>query len=201
MVRRSADPCRTLWTTTSTRCWGSRCLDAIGDEDVQHVKAKLSHRSAKTINNVLLVLSRVLRIAVKWKVIDRMPCMIELLKTAKPTPAFYEFDHYERLAEAASKIDLRTLVVVLLGGDAGLRRGEMLGLRWSDVDFQRRQLVVAQGVWEGKDPKGLRPGRHRITDLPKGGRGRVVPAGSDRSLERAAPSFRRNFWRDDGDGA
>jgi integrase len=154
---------------------GDRRLDAIGDEDVQHVKARLSHRSAKTINNVLLVLSRVLRIAVKWKIMGRMPCTIELLKTAKPTPVFYEFDHYERLVEAASKIDLRTRVVVLLGGDAGLRRGEMLGLRWSDVDFHRRQLDVAQGVWEGKDPKGLRPGRHRITDLPKGGRGRVVP--------------------------
>jgi integrase len=154
---------------------GDRRLDAISDEDVQHIKAKLSHRSAKTINNVLLVLSRVLRIAVRWKVTDRMPCTIECLKTAKPTPAFYEFDHYERLTEAAAKVELRTLVVVLLGGDAGLRRGEMLGLRWSDVDFHRRQLVVAQGVWEGKDPKGLCPGRHRITDLPKGGRERVVP--------------------------
>jgi integrase len=154
---------------------GDKGLDAIGDEDVQTVKAKLSHRSAKTINNVLLVLSRLLRIAVRWKVIDRMPCTIDLLKTAKPTPAFYEFDHYERLAEAASQVDLKTRVVVLLGGDAGLRRGEMLGLRWSDVDFHRRQLLVTLGVWEGKDPKGSSPGRRRFTDVPKGGRGRVVP--------------------------
>jgi hypothetical protein len=78
---------------------GCRRLDAIEDEDVQSLEARLAERCAKTVNNVLLVLSRVLRIAVKWKVIDRMPCTIELLKTAKPTPAFYEFDHYQRLVE------------------------------------------------------------------------------------------------------
>ena len=66
-------------------------------------------------------------------------------------PSFLEFAEYERLIEAAVKTDVRTPVIALLGGDAGLRRGEMLGLRWTDVDFVRRQLVVSQGVWEGKN--------------------------------------------------
>jgi hypothetical protein len=40
-------------------------------------------------------------------------------------PAFYEFEDYARLVEAAGRIDARTLVVILLRGDAGLRRGEI----------------------------------------------------------------------------
>jgi integrase len=67
-------------------------------------------------------------------------------------------------------------VVLLLGGEAGLRRGEILGLRWCDVDFTRRQLVVAQAVWEGKgEADRMARGRRRYADSPKGGRGRVVP--------------------------
>jgi integrase len=154
---------------------GDKRLDAIEDEDVQLLKAALVHRTAKTVNNVLHVLSKLLRVAIKWKVIDRMPCTIELLKAAKPTHSFYEFDEYDRLAVSAAKLDARTHVIVLLGGDAGLRRGEMLGLRWSDVDFRRRQLVVVQSVWEGRGPSGSTCGKRRFTDVPKGGKGRVVP--------------------------
>jgi hypothetical protein len=67
---------------------GRKRLDAIDDEDVQQVKARLSHRTAKTVNNVLHVLGKVLRVALKWKVIDRLPCAIELLRAAKPMPTF-----------------------------------------------------------------------------------------------------------------
>jgi integrase len=155
---------------------GDKRLDAISEEDVQTLKAKLSARKAKTINNVLHVLSGMLRTATKWKVIDRMPCAIEPLKAPKPTTTFYEFDEYERIVQAAAKIERRTHVIVLLGGDAGLRRGEMLGLRWCDVDFTRRQLTVSQGVWEGKGAADrTAEGRRRYTDVPKGGRGRFVP--------------------------
>jgi integrase len=154
---------------------GKKRLDAIDDEDVQRVKARLAHRTAKTVNNVLHVLGKLLRVALKWKVIDRLPCTIELLKAAKPMPIFYEFEEYERLVEAASNLDARTHLVVLLGGDAGLRRGEMLGLRWIDVDLHRAQLLVTQGVWEGRDPSGMVAGRRRFTDVPKGGKGRIVP--------------------------
>lgn len=92
-----------------------------------------------------------------------MPCRIELLKVKSFRTAFYEFDEYARLVHAAETIDLRTMLVVLLGGDAGLRRGEMIAVRWCDVDFARRQLHVQQAVWR------------ETTDTPKGGRGRIVP--------------------------
>jgi integrase len=145
------------------RLLGDKKLDAITDEDVQNVKADLATKSRKTVNNVMSVLNKLLKVAVKWKVIKEIPCSIELLKVSSPVPTFYEFDEYERLAEAAKTIDLSTLVVVLLGGDAGLRRGEMIGLRWCDVDFRRQQLVIEQSVWAG------------IADAPKSGHGRIIP--------------------------
>lgn len=39
-------------------------------------------------------------------------------------------------------------LVVLLGADAGLRRGEMANLKWEDVDFDNNQLYIASNKTE-----------------------------------------------------
>jgi integrase len=52
---------------------------------------------------------------------------------------------------------------VLLGGEAGLRCGEMMALEWTDVDPDKRQLCVQRSEWKG----------HVTT--PKGGRLRYIP--------------------------
>ena len=59
----------------------------------------------------------------------------------------------------------------------------MLGLKWGDVDFKRRQLTVVEAVWEGKRSEDN--GRERVTDILKGGRSRVIPLTS--SLSDAPP--------------
>jgi hypothetical protein len=94
---------------------GDKRLDRISDEDVQAIKAELGSRSRKTVNNVIALLGHTLRIALKWKVIGTLPCTIELYKVSHNVPAFYEFEDYARLVEAAGRIDTRTLVTVLLG--------------------------------------------------------------------------------------
>ena len=53
--------------------------------------------------------------------------------------------------------------MVLLGGDAGLRCGEMIALEWGDVDLAKRQLCVRQSDWNGQ------------VGTPKSGRLRYVP--------------------------
>jgi integrase len=143
--------------------FGSRGLDAIKNEDVQRLKAQLVSKSPKTVNNVLTVLSVLLKRAVEWEVIDRMPCTVKLLRVEKGEAAFYDFEEYERLAEVARAIDRRTLLIVLLGGDAGLRCGEMIALEWSDVDLSKRQLCVRHSDWNG------------LVGPPKNGRLRYVP--------------------------
>src|SRR5712691_4202187 len=142
---------------------GSKRLDAITTEDVQHMKQHLHDRSPKTVNNVLVVLNVLLKRAVEWDVIDRMPCAIRLLPIPKPSAGFYDFEEYERLVEAAKAGDPNAYLIVLLGGDAGLRCGEMMALEWRDVDLGKRQLCVQRSEWKG-----------HVT-VPKGGRLRYVP--------------------------
>ena len=141
---------------------GDKPLNLVTTEEVQRLKAALGHRSAKTVNNVLTVLSVLLRTAVEWGVIARLPCTIRLLATPKGTANFYDFEEYERLLEKASTDPLARLVA-LLGGEAGLRCGEIMALEWNDVNLQKRQVCVARSDWKG-----------HVT-VPKGGRLRYVP--------------------------
>ena len=142
---------------------GIRRLNGITTEDIQHLKSSLSTRASKTVNNVLTTLNTLLRVAVEWSVIDEMPCTIKLLKAAKPEMAFHDFPAYEQLVEAAEAIDANSYLIVLLGGEAGLRCGEMLALAWTDVDLNTHQLCIQRSDWDG-----------HIT-APKGGRLRYVP--------------------------
>lgn len=171
--------------------FASRRLNEIGDEDVQQLKAGLRDRTVKTTNNVLTVLNTLLKAAVEWGVMDRLPCRIRLLKTSVPTVRFYEPEVYEGLVEAAAKEDPRVHLAVLLGGDAGLRLGEIIALEWPDVDFRRGLLLVRRSEWQGE------------VTLPKGGRERRVPM--TRRLTEALRVHRhlrslRVLVQDDGSG-
>jgi len=140
---------------------GSKKLDAITNEHVQRLKRQLVDHAAKTANNVLTVLNVMLKKALEWDLIERMPCTVRLLPIPKPSAGFYDFDEYERLIAAAQ--DGTALLIVLLGGEAGLRCGEMIGLQWDDVDLVKRQIGVQRSEWRGH------------IGIPKGGRGRYVP--------------------------
>ena len=45
--------------------------------------------------------------------------------------------------------DTETLLIVPLGGQPGLRRGEMIALEWSDIDFAKPQRCVRRSDWNG----------------------------------------------------
>ena len=170
---------------------GTKRLDAITTEDVQRLKTKLRDRAPKTVNNVLTVLSILLKKATEWGVIDRMPGAVKLLPIPKPSAGFYDFDEYERLVDGA-KVDPNAYLIVLLGGEAGLRCGEMIGLEWRDVDLGKRQLCVQRSEWKGHVtvPKG---GRHRYVPLTI----RLAAALRDHRHLRSA----RVLCRDDGSAA
>jgi integrase len=142
---------------------GARRLDKISNEHVQKVKLALADKSPKTVNNVLTLLRILLRKAVEWDELDKLPCTIKLLPNPKKTMGFHDFEEYERLLVVARKRSADAYLMVLLGGDAGLRLGEIVGLEWRDVDLSARRLTVQRSDWLG-----------HVT-VPKSGRSRRLP--------------------------
>lgn len=145
--------------------FGKVRLDQIDDEAVLRLTGRMLKKnySPKTINNVLSTLSMLLKTAVRFKVIREMPCTITMLRVPPSDFIYYEVDQYEDLVDAAKKLDDRIHVMVLLGGDAGLRLSEILGLEWPDIDLMRGSLRVERGEVRGK------------VDSPKNNRMRRVP--------------------------
>ena len=161
---------------------GSRRLDEITTEDVQRIQQSLSSKAAKTVNNVLTVLNVLLKAAVEWEVIERLPCSTKLLPISKGSTAFYDFGGFERLVEAAHVQNPRAHLLVLLSGEAGLRLGEMVALEWSDIDFVKPQVCVQRSAWKGQigSPKSGRIGMcHSPSDL-QGLCGSIVIFAADR---------------------
>ncbi len=79
---------------------------------------------------------------------------------------------------AAKAIDIRTYLLVLLSGEAGLRSGEMVALEWTDLDLTKRLICVQRNVWEGH------------VDSTKGGRLRCPGTAHCREIS----------WKHFGDG-
>ena len=143
---------------------GHKRLDAIKSEDVQRLKRNLEAKSPKTVNNVLAVLSVLLKKAVEWEVIDAHAVHGEApAGDARDRRGSTTSTSTNGSSKRRAVLDPRTHLIVLLGGEAGLRCGEMIALEWADVDLGNRQLCIRRSDWNGQ------------VTTPKGGRLRHVP--------------------------
>lgn len=146
--------------------FGKLRLDAIGPERIEGFKAKKLEEelAPKTINNLLTVLRRILAVAAEWGKIKSVP-HVRWLKVPPPDFDFLDFDEARRLAAAAAAPEWRCMIV--LGLRTGLRQGELLALRWDDVDLVAGRLVVKRAVSRG------------IVGTPKSGKRREIPLSDD----------------------
>ncbi len=147
--------------------FGRLPLDEIGERRIEAYKAKKldSQLCKKTVNNHLTVLRRMLVLARRFKLIEHVPEII-WLKAPRPEFDFLAFDEADRLLAGA---DGEWQAMVLVGLRAGLRQGELLGLRWEDVDLMAGKLLVRQAITRG------------VVGTPKSGKPREVPL-SDQAL-------------------
>lgn len=139
---------QSIWDRHLKDRFAKQRLDTITTEQIQVMKGELGHLSPKRVNNILTVLRTMLRQAVRWGVIATMPEITEV-KTPDVEMEFYDEQHYERVVDASRQLGPHYYLSVLLAGDAGLRAGEIRGLRWRDIDHKQSQLRVQQAEWRG----------------------------------------------------
>ena len=139
--------------------FGALRVDQLDDDHVLEIK-KLD-LAASTINKILQALGQILRGAQAKGFVKDLP-KIQRLKNTGHRHDFYPPPEYDRLVHAAAS-DPRALVLVLLGGDAGMRIGEIIALEWSRVDFAANKVHVELADWNGH------------VGPPKGGKPRSVP--------------------------
>lgn len=169
--------------------FGSLPLEGVSVERIEHYKgAKLRQGlSAKTINNQLVVLGKLIRTAVEWGVLDAAP-KIKLLKAATP-----KFDHLSPVETALLLSDTSEPMwreMLLVAVRTGLRMGELFALDWSDIDLGHRLVSVRRSMVDG------------IIGTPKSGKERHVALTDDVCRALSARRKRQGlvFEREGGGG-
>jgi integrase len=128
---------------------GERRLDEIGIDDILALIAGLSKQgyAGTTIHAVLTPLSRLFAHAARRGLIEVNP-ISKLDRTERPRVWRQERpvltrDEIGRLLEAASPCQRTILVPAVL---SGLRQGELLGLRWRNIDFDNQVIQVRSAL-------------------------------------------------------
>ena len=144
-----------------------------------------------TMHQIHKLLGQILASAVKAKKLARSP-MVDV--EAKPKAKRRDKIEVLTRAELAALLDSFRghwlYMPTLLAASTGLRRGELLGLRWQDIDFKKGTLQVAQAVGQDWSPGRLVASRPRQPAAPhyqitESGSGRTQTP-SQRAI-RAAP--------------
>lgn len=106
---------------------------------------KQGHLSARAIHHALATLTAILESAIDEDILLRNPAKkISVRKSdAREIPALSAAQVAELLAGLRETL-LKVPTLVAIG--TGLRRGELLGLRWSDVDFEAKVLHVRHSL-------------------------------------------------------
>ena len=99
------------------------------------------------INRLVQSIKTAMRMGEKWKYVPKQDwSLISELKVPRGRVVYHTPEEIDKLLQACPTDTWR--LVVLLGADAGLRRGEIMNLRWEDVDFNNNQLYIAPNKTE-----------------------------------------------------
>lgn len=150
-----------------------RIDEALIEDYVQHRRKDVA---PATVNRQLATLRRALRLAHKWRVIDRLP-RIELLQGER-NREFVLSPAQERLYLDLAAQPLRDLAVLLL--DTAMRVGEALLLQWPDVHFEPAPGARAGYIY-------VRDGKSRYAKRNLSMTARVKTMLSERASTAATP--------------
>jgi integrase len=104
--------------------------------------------SSAYIRKHISVLKTLFKFACEWKLILDNPCVtIKLPKSEKSSKKILtEAELKEFLKLLAKHKDFKHQVWVMLAFSLGLRREEIFGLQWQDIDFDKRLLTIARAA-------------------------------------------------------
>lgn len=148
--------------------FGKMDLDKISALNIEEFKAlkQAEGKCNKSINNYLGMLSKCLNCAEEWGVIKNAP-RTKHLKVPPQKFRFLTEEEYNKLLEEAQKINREFYEMVLFTLRTGVRVGELMAIRWEDIDFDRQNVTIRRSIVNG------------IIGSPKSNKTRQIPLSDD----------------------
>lgn len=124
-------------------------LDKVRGEVVSRLLATLRGKGLgeKSVKNVRATLRRILASAVEWGLLDAVP-PLPRVKVPQPKWDFFNAEESAALVGAARTDEERALLLFALR--TGARAGEQIAIRWDDVDWTNRLVVLRRSSTRGE---------------------------------------------------
>jgi len=121
---------------------GNKLLTSITPKEVDLYRAARAKEVAPVSVNIdLRALRAAFSTAVRWKLITENPFKkVPLLRVPEQLPVYFSKVEFEKFISVVKEPWFKDLVIVAVS--TGLRRGELLNLKWQDVDLGRRLLHI-----------------------------------------------------------
>lgn len=131
--------------------------------------ARQSKLAPKTVKHIHSLLHAALAQAIKWQILTINPCAaVDSPKVPKPKIHTASDADIGKLLVAIDKSYFRIPILITLA--TGMRRGEVCGLKWSDLDAANRTLQVQRALIQtsaGIEEKSTKTDRARTVLLPQ----------------------------------
>jgi len=95
---------------------------------------------AVTVNIELRTLRAFFNTAVRWKLLGINPFQIQLVKVPERRPTFLTKQEFQKLQSIIKEHWLKEVIIFAV--TTGLRRGELVNLKWGSVDINRKLIYV-----------------------------------------------------------
>lgn len=143
-----------LKTYKSYELWSNKIINSIGNIKLKNLNVKIledfynnlrtnTSLSPKSIQEIYTTISMALNKAIKWGYITSNPnLLIEKPKVKQKEVQCYSPEEVEILIKVLKNEPIKYQAIVMLALDSGARRGELTGLTWNDVDFEKSLINI-----------------------------------------------------------
>lgn len=146
-AQRSVNTCIRSWIVPQL---GLRKVAKIKRLDVQRFVNLMADKglSPKTVKNYYSIFRTIMNFAVDMDIIPQSPCSnIRLPKIKAPPVKYYSGDEVKLFLKALDNLpadDTKFKAIMYIALFGGLRKGEILGLNWEDVDFESATVNIVR---------------------------------------------------------
>jgi len=123
----------------------------------------LKKLSTSTVQKARILLKKILKKAYQDDLIEKNPFeFVEVVKMKKPKREIYTYEEMKLMIDNADGW-LKTFLVVAFG--TGMRTGELMALKWCDIDFENNLIHVRRSIRDGVLKESTKTGNDRIITM------------------------------------
>ena len=134
---------------------GGKPLCALTSTDVQDMLDKHKDKAKKTLREIMNLLKQIYKYAISDGLVQRNPCeSVDLFipSDKEMCRQALDIEEYRDIISHLPLLNVNDQIFLSMFIYTGMRRGEVIGLRWEDIDFVNKEIHICRNAtYPGKN--------------------------------------------------